>query len=173
MPAILLPVFRFLRLLMSAHQAVAIENAALRLQLAVFQRKRKRAVLTTFDRAFWIALRWLWSDWRGPLLYIQTDTVTRCRRERFSEILGGVVQTMWSSSGPAGYRHTVSRIDRTNGDGQSVVACTADSRRIEDARHLDLRAHRLPNPAAAFPGHPVRRGTPFFITISVRGRLKM
>lgn len=90
MPAILLPVFRFLRLLMSAHQAVAIENAALRLQLAVFQRKRKRAVLTTFDRAFWIALRWLWSDWRGPLLYIQTDTVTRCRRERFRRFWAGL-----------------------------------------------------------------------------------
>jgi hypothetical protein len=34
MPAIVLSVFRFVRLLMSGHQAVAIENAALRLQLA-------------------------------------------------------------------------------------------------------------------------------------------
>ena len=46
--------FRFVRLLMSGHQAVALENAALRLQLAAFQRKRRRPVLTDFDRVFWI-----------------------------------------------------------------------------------------------------------------------
>ena len=53
-------VFRFLRLLLSGHQAVAIENAALRMQIAAFQRKRKSPLLTTFDRGFWIALRSLW-----------------------------------------------------------------------------------------------------------------
>jgi hypothetical protein len=57
MPALLLSIFRFVRLLLSSHQAIAIENAALRLQLAAFQRKRKRPVLTTFDRVFWINLR--------------------------------------------------------------------------------------------------------------------
>jgi len=41
--------FRFFRLLMSGHQTVALENAALRLQPAAFQRKRKRPVLTTLD----------------------------------------------------------------------------------------------------------------------------
>src|SRR5215831_4963618 len=64
MPALLLSVFRFVRLLLSGHQAIAIENAALRLQLAAFQRTRKRPVLTTFDRVFWITLRRLWSGWR-------------------------------------------------------------------------------------------------------------
>src|SRR5215472_4796943 len=44
MPALFLFTFRFFRLLMSGHQAVALENAALRLQLAAFQRKRKRPV---------------------------------------------------------------------------------------------------------------------------------
>src|SRR5215470_12290425 len=83
MPALLLSVFRFVRLLLSGHQALAIENAALRLQLAAFQRKRKRPVLTTFDRVFWITLRRLWSAWRRPLFYVQADTVTRWQRERF------------------------------------------------------------------------------------------
>ena len=64
MPALLLSIFRFVRLL-SGHQALAIENAALRLQLAAFQRKRKRPVLTTFDRVFWITLRRLWSAGAG------------------------------------------------------------------------------------------------------------
>jgi hypothetical protein len=40
MPVLFLLVFRFVRLLLGGHQAVAIENAALRMQLAAFQRKR-------------------------------------------------------------------------------------------------------------------------------------
>ena len=83
MATLFLTMFRFLRLLMSGHQAVAIENAALRLQLAAFQRKRKRAVLTAFDRLFWITLRSLWSEWRRPLFYVQADTGVRWQRERF------------------------------------------------------------------------------------------
>src|SRR3954447_23997969 len=83
MPALFLLVFRFVRLLLSGHQAVAIENAALRIQVAAFQRKRKRPLLTTCDRVFWITLRRLWSDWRHPLMYLQADTVVRWQRERF------------------------------------------------------------------------------------------
>src|SRR5215467_10063393 len=83
MPALFLFLFRFFRLLVSGHQAVALENAALRLQLAAFQRKRKRPVLTTLDRVFWITLRRWWSGWRRPLFYVQADTVTRWQRERF------------------------------------------------------------------------------------------
>src|SRR4029453_11287646 len=56
MPAFLLLLFRFLRLLLSGHQAVAIENAALRMQIAAFQRKKKPPGLTTFDRMFWISV---------------------------------------------------------------------------------------------------------------------
>jgi len=83
MPALFLSIFRFVRLLLSGHQAIAIENAALRLQLAAFQRKRKRPVLTNFDRVFWITLRRWWSGWRWPLFYVQADTVARWQRERF------------------------------------------------------------------------------------------
>src|SRR5262252_9251881 len=83
MPVLLLSIFRFIRLLLSGHQAIAIENAALRLQLAAFQRTRKRPVLTTFDRVFWITLRRWWSGWRRPLFYVQADTVARWQRERY------------------------------------------------------------------------------------------
>jgi putative transposase len=83
MPAVFLSIFRFVQLLMRGHQAVAIENAALRLQLAACRRKRKRPMLTTFDRVFRLALRRLWSGRRGPLLCVQADTVTRWQRERF------------------------------------------------------------------------------------------
>ena len=55
-------VFRFIRLLLSGHQAVAIENAALRMQIAAFQRKRKRPLLTTLDRVFWMAVLQMGAD---------------------------------------------------------------------------------------------------------------
>ena len=75
--------FRLVRLLLSGHQSLALENAALRMQIAAFQRKRKRPLLTTLDRIFWVALRSVCSDWRHPLLYVQADTVVRWQRERF------------------------------------------------------------------------------------------
>src|SRR5438309_4268707 len=83
MPELLLSFFRFVRLLFIGHQAVAIENAALRLQLAAFRRRRKRPVLTVVDRVFWTTLRRLWPGWRDTLLYVQPDTVVRWQRERF------------------------------------------------------------------------------------------
>src|SRR3954469_3787476 len=83
MAVLFLLTFRFVRLLLSGHPAVAIENAALRMQIAAFQRKRKRPLLATVDRVFWITLRNLWDDWRKPLLYVQPDTVVRWQRERF------------------------------------------------------------------------------------------
>ena len=52
MLAIILCLFRFFRLLGSGHRAVAVENLALRLQLAAFKRKRKRPVPTQLDRLF-------------------------------------------------------------------------------------------------------------------------
>src|SRR4051812_20917801 len=83
MVVLFLLMFRFLRLLLSGHEAVALENAALRMQIAAFQRERKRPLLSTLDRVFWITLRSLWDDWRKPLLYVQPDTVVRWQRERF------------------------------------------------------------------------------------------
>src|SRR6476469_2487706 len=81
MAALLLCLIRFLRLLLSGHQPVALENAAMRLQLAAFQRKPRRPVLTTFDRLFWIALRRLWSGWRGSLCCASTLAVVRWQRD--------------------------------------------------------------------------------------------
>jgi hypothetical protein len=83
MSVIILCVFRFLRLLGSGHQAMAVENLALRLQLAAFKRKRKRPVLTQWDRLFWVGMSRLWSGWRGALVFVQPDTVVRWQRERF------------------------------------------------------------------------------------------
>src|SRR5437763_9595309 len=105
MPALFLLVFRFVRLLLSGHQAVAIENAALRIQLSAFQRKRKRPLLTTCDRVFWITLRSLWSDWRHPLMYVQADTVVRWQRERFRKFWARLSKTAAPASRSPQHRH--------------------------------------------------------------------
>src|SRR5581483_4730751 len=83
MAAIFLCLFRFLRLLGSGHQAVALENLALRRQLAAFRRKRRRPILTEWDRLFWIGLARVWTDWKGALILVQPDTVLRWQRDRF------------------------------------------------------------------------------------------
>jgi transposase InsO family protein len=83
MPTLIVFLFRFARLLFSGHAAVAVENAALRLQLAAFQRQRRRPVLTSLDRLFWIGLSLLWKRWRSPLIYVRADTVVSWQRQRF------------------------------------------------------------------------------------------
>ncbi len=83
MPVIILCLFRFVRLLGRGHQAIVVENLALRLQLAAFKRKRKRPVLTQWDRLFWIGMSRPCSSWRDSVLFVQPDTVVRWQRERF------------------------------------------------------------------------------------------
>jgi hypothetical protein len=108
MPVLFLFVFRFVRLLLSGHQAVAIENVALRMQIAAIQRKRKRPLLTTLDRVFWVSLASLWSDWRHPLIYVQADTVVHWHRERFRRFWAQVVQAAAPASRSSRHRRLVS-----------------------------------------------------------------
>src|SRR5262245_50306575 len=67
--------FRFLVLMSSGHKTMALENAALRHQLAVFTREKKRPRLRDRDRLFWITLQRLWKDWRSALVFGQPETV--------------------------------------------------------------------------------------------------
>src|SRR5450759_1601696 len=93
MPIVFLCIFRFVRLLMSGHGVVAMENAALRLQLAAFRRERKRPVLTSFDRLFWVGLSLIWNGWRAALSYVQPDTVIAAIDT--CKALAGLQTTTW------------------------------------------------------------------------------
>ena len=110
MPTIILCLFRFVRLLGSGHQAVAIENLALRRQLTAFKRKRKRPVLTQWDRLFWVGLSQVWSRWRDTLVFVQPDTVVRWQRERF--------RRFWA------------RLSRSTRDRRGRPGITAEIRRL-------------------------------------------
>jgi len=79
----LLLAIRFLILVFGGHKQVALENVALRHQLAVFTREKKRPRLRDRDRLFWIALKKLWKDWKAALVFVQPDTVIGWQRKRF------------------------------------------------------------------------------------------
>jgi putative transposase len=71
---------RSIGLLCRGHRAVALENLALRQQLAALTRTAKRPQLRPQDRLFWILLRKSWRDWRSALLIVRPDTVVRWHR---------------------------------------------------------------------------------------------
>src|SRR5215470_9647403 len=79
----LLRAVRLLVLVFSGHRQVALENIALRHQLAVFTREKTRPRLRDRDRLFWITLQRLWKDWRSVLVFVQPETVTGWQRKRF------------------------------------------------------------------------------------------
>ena len=74
---------RFVILVLGGHQQVALENAALRQQLAVFKRDVKRPQLRRWDRLFWIGLRAIWKDWKSALVIVRPETVISWQQKRF------------------------------------------------------------------------------------------
>jgi putative transposase len=84
MIGLFLGLFRLVWLFGKGHQALVLENLALRQQLSILKRKNKRPPLTAMDRWFWIGLSQLWKDWRRTVVVVHPDTVVRWHRERFS-----------------------------------------------------------------------------------------
>jgi len=81
MLAALVVALRSLALICGGHRAVALENLALRQQLAVFKRTVRRPQLRHRDRLFWMLLANTWRDWRTALIVVDPDTVVRWHRQ--------------------------------------------------------------------------------------------
>jgi hypothetical protein len=62
---------------------LALENAALRQQLTVYQRTQRRPRLRSHDRLFWILLRRLWPGWDRALIVVKPATVIAWHRQGF------------------------------------------------------------------------------------------
>ena len=77
----LVVLLRSVGLLCRGRRAVALENLALRQQVAALTRRTKRPHLRPRDRFFWIVLAKSWREWRGALLIVQPDTVVRWHRQ--------------------------------------------------------------------------------------------
>src|SRR5882724_7705785 len=103
MVTLLLRLLRLLPLLCGAHRHVALENLALRHQLAVYKKTVPRPKVRRSDRLFWVALSRVWADWRQALVIVSPNTVLRWQRRRFREYWARL------SARPAAGRPRVSR----------------------------------------------------------------
>ena len=73
----------FFRAMLVPQSRLAIENLALRQQLAVYKQSVKRPKLRPRDRIFWVCLCHLWPNWRSALCIVQPETVIRWHRRGF------------------------------------------------------------------------------------------
>ena len=62
---------------------LSLELLALRQQLVVLKRKRRRPVLSRLDRLFWIILRGVWPRWSDALAIVKPATVIAWHRKGF------------------------------------------------------------------------------------------
>jgi putative transposase len=82
---LVLHLLRLIPFLVGGHRQLALENLALRQQLAVYKRTMPRPKLYTTDRLFWAGLARVWSGWRRALVMVSPDTVLRWQRRRFRD----------------------------------------------------------------------------------------
>jgi len=82
---LLLHLLRLLPFLVGGHRQLALENLALRQQLAVYKRTVPRPKLRALDRLLWVGLARVWTGWRRALVIVSPDTVLRWQRRRFRE----------------------------------------------------------------------------------------
>src|SRR5437016_7999920 len=72
-----------LRSTVRTHRELALENLALRQQLAVWKARQPRPRLTAMDRIFWVVLSRLWKSWRNSLELVRPETVVGWHRQGF------------------------------------------------------------------------------------------
>ena len=73
----------FLRAVFTSRRSLALENLALRQQLATYARTQRRARLKGEERAFWLALSKVWQDWRSVLVLVKPATVIAWHRRGY------------------------------------------------------------------------------------------
>jgi putative transposase len=80
---ILYMVLTLIRALVRNHSSLALENLALRQQLAVLRRSVKRPKLRRRDRLFWVLLKRYWDGWESRLILVKPETVVRWHHQGF------------------------------------------------------------------------------------------
>ena len=68
---------------LKSRQDLALENIALRQQVASLKHKCPRPPLTNADRLFWVLLSRIWPAWRSVIHVVQPATVVRWHRQGF------------------------------------------------------------------------------------------
>ena len=78
-----LAVLKTLRSLFQSHRRLALENLALRQQLAMLKSSVKRPRASALDHLFWVLFAKYVNGWRAMLHALHPDTVVRWHREGF------------------------------------------------------------------------------------------
>jgi len=73
----------FFRSALEERRNLALQNLALRQQLAVLKRNQKRPTIRAKDRLFWVWLSRMWTGWRESLIIVQPDTVIKWHHKSF------------------------------------------------------------------------------------------
>jgi len=104
-----------LRSCLRTHRELALENLALRQQLAVWKARQPRPRLTRTDRIFWVLLSSVWTSWRHSLQVVRPETVVGWHRHGFKRYWA------WRSRRPRGrptiraeLRELIWRVSRAN-----------------------------------------------------------
>ena len=80
MITLLLDLLRLLPFLCDGRRQLALENLALRQQLAVYKRMARRPKLRRSDRLFWVWLARVWVGWRQSLVIVTCPSPKLRRR---------------------------------------------------------------------------------------------
>src|SRR5882724_2467490 len=94
---------------------LALENLALRQQLAVWKKRQPRPRLTEMDRIFWIVLSRLWKNWRSSLQVVRPETVVGWHLQGFRRYWAWKSRRRWGR--PAiggGLRDLIRQMSRAN-----------------------------------------------------------
>jgi putative transposase len=113
---IVIGLWTFLRVMFCGSATIALENLALRHQLAVLQQSDRRPRLSCWDRILWVWLSRLWTSWRSSLVIVQAATVLAWHRQGFQ------LYWRWRSTATrpgrprldAEIRHLIRRMAREN-----------------------------------------------------------
>ena len=84
MLSLLISILQTVRATVRSRAALQLENLALRHQLRVLQRsRRRRAHLTQADRLLWVWLSRTWTEWRSAIVIVRPETVIAWHRRAF------------------------------------------------------------------------------------------
>src|SRR5262245_13541018 len=83
MTDLLLLLLAFFHSTLKERRDLALENLALRQQLAVLKRSGKRLAIKQKDGVFWVWLSRIWREWRESLIIVKPETVIGWQRKSF------------------------------------------------------------------------------------------
>ena len=131
----------WIRALFLSRAELAIENLALRQQLAVLKRKRTRSSLRNVDRTFWVTLRCVYSKWSSLLGIVEPETVVRWHRAGFKALWRWKSRRRGRASCGREVRELIRRMAREHEVGSAARSCRAFETGISGVGEDGLTLH--------------------------------